>query len=79
MRLFIVDGAKALTKAIRRTFGGHTPIQHCQTAGAADVHQPVDTETRSCARRHNNAGWRRNAERCTEIAADGRAALRRLA
>ncbi len=56
MRLFIVDGAKALTKAIRRTFGGHTPIQHCQTAGAADVHQPVDTETRSCARRHNNAG-----------------------
>jgi putative transposase len=29
-RLFIVDGAKALTKAIRRTFGRDTPIQRCQ-------------------------------------------------
>jgi transposase-like protein len=29
-RLFIIDGAKALRKAIRRTFGRHTPIQRCQ-------------------------------------------------
>jgi transposase-like protein len=29
-RLFIVDGAKALSKVIRRTFGAHTPIQRCQ-------------------------------------------------
>jgi putative transposase len=29
-RLFVVDGAKALIKAIRRTFGAHTPIQRCQ-------------------------------------------------
>ncbi len=29
-RLFIVDGAKALRKAILRTFGKHTPIQRCQ-------------------------------------------------
>jgi transposase-like protein len=29
-RLFVVDGAKALTKAIRNTFGQHTPIQRCQ-------------------------------------------------
>ena len=29
-RLFVVDGAKALTSAIRRTFGKHTPIQRCQ-------------------------------------------------
>lgn len=29
-RLFIVDGAKALIKAIRRTFGTSTPIQRCQ-------------------------------------------------
>jgi len=28
-RLFIIDGAKALTKAIRKTFGRHTPIQRC--------------------------------------------------
>ena len=26
-RLFIIDGAKALSKAIRKTFGRHTPIQ----------------------------------------------------
>src|SRR5208282_3275821 len=29
-RLFIIDGAKALTKAIRKTFGRNTPIQRCQ-------------------------------------------------
>ena len=29
-QLFIVDGAKALSKVIRRTFGAHTPIQRCQ-------------------------------------------------
>ena len=28
--LFIIDGSKALRKAIRRTFGKHTPIQRCQ-------------------------------------------------
>jgi hypothetical protein len=26
----IIDGAKALSKVIRRTFGAHTPIQRCQ-------------------------------------------------
>ncbi len=26
-RLFVIDGAKALSKAIRKTFGHHTPIQ----------------------------------------------------
>ena len=29
-RLFIIDGAKALRKAIRKTFGKHTPVQRCQ-------------------------------------------------
>src|SRR5271163_1061987 len=29
-RLFIIDGAKALSKAIRRTFGRDTAIQRCQ-------------------------------------------------
>ena len=31
-RLFIVDGAKALSKAIRNTFGRDVPIQRCQKA-----------------------------------------------
>src|SRR5271166_4870686 len=29
-RLFIIDGSKALSKAIKRTFGRDTPIQRCQ-------------------------------------------------
>jgi putative transposase len=36
-RLFIVDGAKALTKAIRQTFGRHTPIQRCQVHKARNI------------------------------------------
>jgi hypothetical protein len=33
-RLFIIDGSKALAKAIRRSFGRHTPIQRCQIQNA---------------------------------------------
>ncbi len=36
-RLFIVDGSKALIKAIRRTFGVHTPIQRCQVHKARNI------------------------------------------
>ena len=35
--LFIVDGAKALTKAIRRTFGADIPIQRCQIHKARNI------------------------------------------
>jgi hypothetical protein len=36
-RLFIIDGAKALPKAIRRTFGRHMPIQRCQIHKARNL------------------------------------------
>jgi transposase-like protein len=36
-RLFIVDRAKALTKAIRRTFGRDTPVQRCQVHKARNI------------------------------------------
>ena len=36
-RLFIIDGAKALSKAIRNTFGRHTPIQRCQVHKARNI------------------------------------------
>src|SRR6266852_656357 len=36
-RLFIIDRAKALTKAIRKTFGKHTPIQRCQIHKARNI------------------------------------------
>lgn len=35
--LFIVDGAKALSKALRRTFGADIPIQRCQTHKAHNI------------------------------------------
>ena len=35
-RLFIIDGAKALSKVIRRTFGGRTAIHRCQLHQATD-------------------------------------------
>lgn len=35
--LFIVDGAKALKRAIRRTFGTDTPIQRCQIHKARNI------------------------------------------
>src|SRR5205807_1258365 len=36
-RLFIVDGSKALAKAIRKTFGRRTPIQRCQIHKARNI------------------------------------------
>ncbi len=36
-RLFIIDGSKALAKAIRNTFGEHTPIQRCQIHKARNI------------------------------------------
>src|SRR5262249_6273765 len=35
--LFTIDGPKALTKATRRPFGAHTPIQRCQIHKARNV------------------------------------------
>ena len=39
-RLFIIDGSKALAKAIRRSFGRHTPIQRCQIHKARNCGYP---------------------------------------
>src|SRR6202022_2025547 len=36
-RLFIIDGSKALAKAVRRSFGRHTPIQRCQIHKARNI------------------------------------------
>ncbi len=41
-RLFIVDGAKALAKAIRRTFGADIPIQRCQVHKARNITDRLD-------------------------------------
>jgi transposase-like protein len=36
-RLFILDGAKPLSKAVRATFGRHTPTQRCQVHKARNI------------------------------------------
>src|SRR3982750_4793496 len=50
-RLFIVDGAKALTKAIRRTFGRDTPIQRCQVHKARNIVERLPKALQALVRR----------------------------
>jgi transposase-like protein len=56
-RLFIVDGAKALSKAIRRTFGAHTPIQRCQIHKARNVIERLPKPLHACVRRALRQAW----------------------
>ena len=56
--LFIIDGAKVLTKAIRKTFGRHTPIQRCQVHKARNILERCPSpctplSARRCVRRGN--------------------------
>jgi putative transposase len=56
-RLFIVDGAKALSKVIRRTFGAHTPIQRCQIHKARNVMERLPKPLHASARRALRQAW----------------------
>src|SRR5215204_539079 len=56
-RLFIVDGAKALTKAIRRTFGKDTPIQRCQGHKARNIADRLPKALRAAVRRALRQAW----------------------
>jgi transposase-like protein len=56
-RLFIVDGAKALSKAIRRTFGAHTPIQRCQIHKARNVVDRLPKSLHASVRRALRQAW----------------------
>src|SRR5262249_26322243 len=50
-RLFIIDGAKSLSKVIRRTFGAHTPIQRCQIHKARNVIERLPKPLHASVRR----------------------------
>jgi transposase-like protein len=54
LQTFIVDGAKALTKAIRKTFGRYTPIQRCQVHKARNIRErllkPLHASVRTALR-----------------------------
>lgn len=56
-RLFIVDGAKALTKVIRSTFGRHTPIQRCQVHKARNVVDRLPKRLHASARKALRQAW----------------------
>jgi transposase-like protein len=56
-RLFIVDGAKALTKAIHHTFGRHTPIQRCQVHKARNVVERLPKHLHVSVRKALRQAW----------------------
>jgi putative transposase len=56
-RLFIVDGAEALSKVIRRPFGAHTPIQRSQIHKARNVTERLDKPLHASVRRALRQAW----------------------
>ena len=50
-RLFIIDGAKALSKAIRRTFGRDAAIQRCQIHKARNILERLPKSMHASVRR----------------------------
>ena len=59
-RLFVVDGAKALTKAIRNTFGRHTPIQRCQVHKARNITDRLAKPLHASVRKTLRQAWELN-------------------
>ena len=56
-RLFIVDGAKALSKAIRATFGKTAAIQRCQIHKARNIMDRLPKELHASTRRVLRHAW----------------------
>jgi putative transposase len=56
-RLFIIDGAKALTKVIRFTFGRHTPIQRCQIHKARNILERLPKPLHASVRKALRQAW----------------------
>ena len=55
--LFIVDGAKALSKAIRKTFGADIPIQRCQIHKARNIIDKLPTKHHAAVRSALKQAW----------------------
>jgi hypothetical protein len=52
-----VDGAKALTKAIRKTFGRHTPIQRCHVHKARNILERLPKPLHASVRAAMRQAW----------------------
>ena len=55
--LFVVDGAKALSKAIRRTFGADVPIQRCQVHKARNIIDRLPSRYHASVKRTLKQAW----------------------
>ena len=55
--LFIVDGAKALSKVLRRTFGADIPIQRCQIHKARNITDRLAPRHHASVRRALKQAW----------------------
>ena len=55
--VFIIDGAKALSKAIRRTFGRTTAIQRCQVHKARNIMERLPKSLHASVRRVLRQAW----------------------
>jgi putative transposase len=56
-RLFIIDGSKALRKAIRKTFGKHTPVQRCQIHKGRNILERLPKHLHASVRQTLRQAW----------------------
>ncbi len=56
-RLFIIDGSKALSRAIKRTFGRDTAIQRCQIHKARNILERLPRSMRPSVKRVLRQAW----------------------
>lgn len=56
-RLFVVDGAKALSKAIRNTFGANAAIQRCQIHKSRNILDRLPESKRPSVRKALRQAW----------------------
>ena len=56
-RLFIIDGSKALSKAIKRTFGRDTPIQRCQIHKGRNILERLPKSMHAAVRSVLRQAW----------------------
>ena len=56
-RLFIIDGSKALSTAIRRTFGRDAPIQRCQVHKARNIMERLPKSMHASVRSVLRQAW----------------------
>ena len=65
-RLFIIDGSKALSKAIRRSFGREALIQRCQIHKARNIMERLPKSLHAAVRRVLRQAWELDGKRSAE-------------